>query len=729
MKINWFCPLPPEKTDIAHYTNRILTDLHKCADVVLWTDKENWSSELARMAEVRPYHPDLLPTNEIKQADINIYNIGNNGEFHGSIWKVSQQYPGIIILHDVNLHYLFTTIFPDYVKGGSDREAYIDLMQKCYGTVCRQDIEKLFEGRLDWGILSERYPLTFASLENSLGVVIHNQEVFTMVQQEKCWPVLYVPLPYPSAPISSVEKKDSQSKPPYQLIIFGHLGGTYRRVQSVIEALGTLPEKSLFRLDIYGKVWDENYLNNLIQGFGVQNIVKLHGWVTESELDNALANADLAINLRYPTGGEASGSQLRIWSHGLPTLVTRIGWYAQIPETAVRFVSYDREIEDIQQQLQNFIADPASFAKIGENGRGILANEHSPALYSQKVVDFAKEVQTSGSSWGVSHKPRVSVVIYAHNCSKTLPQTINSVIEQTFWDYEIIVVNDGSTDNIREVLEPYRNQIRYRHYQNCQGVSVARNQGISMARGEFVVFLDGSDCLFPDRLASQVACFESNPSLGFVCGGFRWVNEVGEMLVDVEPWDEFPLLDWETFLVGKQLYIGAMMFERPWLEWVGGFKTELNSAEDIDLLSRLALINCYGDWLYEVVVERYQSPKVAAKNILEMAKAYIGVLENLFKNSDLPEKVSRKKERSLYHNYVWLAWNFYRVGEYKLMTEYLQKSLAYTNCVWWKYITSLVEKFKFYSIQEGYNFDAYNLTQFIDFIHLKNIHTKNLVKN
>ena len=128
------------------------------------------------------------------------------------------------------------------------------------------------------------------------------------------------------------------------------------------------------------------------------------------------------------------------------------------------------------------------------------------------------------------------------------------------------------------------------------------------------------------------------------------MNEVGEMLVDVEPWDEFPLLDWETFLVGKQLYIGAMMFERPWLEWVGGFKPELNSAEDIDLLSRLALINCSGDWLYEVVVERYQSPKVAAKNILEMAKAYIGVLENLFKNSDLPEKVSRKKERSRYHN-------------------------------------------------------------------------------
>ena len=140
------------------------------------------------------------------------------------------------------------------------------------------------------------------------------------------------------------------------------------------------------------------------------------------------------------------------------------------------------------------------------------------------------------------------------------------------------------------------------------------------------------------------------------------------MLVDVEPWDEFPLLDWESFLIGKQLYIGAMMFKHPWLEWVGGFKTELNYAEDMDILSRLALINCPGDWSYQLVVERCQCSKVAAKNIiLEMAQASEGVLENLFSNLELPEKVSRKKERSLYHNLVWLAWNFYQAQEYQLM--------------------------------------------------------------
>jgi hypothetical protein len=124
------------------------------------------------------------------------------------------------------------------------------------------------------------------------------------------------------------------------------------------------------------------------------------------------------------------------------------------------------------------------------------------------------------------------------------------------------------------------------------------------------------------------------------------------------------------------------------------------------------LINCSGDWLYEVVVERYQSPKVAAKNILEMAKTYIGVLENLFKNSDLPEKVSRKKERSLYHNLVWLAWNFYQAQEYQLMNEYLQKSLAYTNCFWGEAISDWVDIFRTYSLNYGSHLNTYKLDKF-----------------
>ncbi|AMW26618.1 glycosyltransferase [Arthrospira platensis] len=710
MKINLFSPLPPEETGIAEYTQQLLVHFYKYADIILWTDQENWSLELEEYAKVCNYNPVSFPTTELESGDINIYNLGNNAKFHGSIWKVSQKYPGIVILHDVNLHYLFTTVFPEYLKEGSDQEAYVNIMVKHHGIVCLQDVQKLFRGDLSWAIISERYPLTFAALDNALGVVVHNTEAFALLEQEKGLPVTYLPLSYPSNSVLPYKKKSLPKTPPYRLIIFGHLGGMYRRVQSVIKALGTFPEKLLFRLDVYGRVWDTNYLNDLIQHFELQELVKLHGWVNELELEYALANADLAINLRYPTGGEASASQLRIWSHGLPSLVTRIGWYAQIPENAVAFIRHDCEIEDIQQQLKNFIDDPERFAKIGENGREILAKEHSPALYAQKVVDFAKDIKLSQGSPRVTPQPKVSVVIYAYNSSLNIPQTIESVLQQSYHDHEIIVVDDGSTDNIREVLAPYHSQIRYTRYQNRQGISVARNQGINMARGWFIVFLDGGDRLFPNQLASQVACFESNPSIGWICGGFRWVNQAGEMLVNVEPWDEFPLLNWKTLLMSKQLFMGAMMFERQWLNWAGGFKTDLKYTEDFDLLCRLTLMNCLADWSRQVGVYRCQSPDDVSENVLEMAQAWEEALGNLFRNSQLPESVTREKERWLYHNLVWLAWNFYRVGKYELMIEYLQKSFSYTDSYFGKNISDLVDAFKVYSRNSYCNFEAYNFS-------------------
>ena len=91
----------------------------------------------------------------------------------------------------------------------------------------------------------------------------------------------------------------------------------------------------------------------------------LHGFVPESELDAALASAHLALNLRYPTKGEASGSQLRIWSHGLPSLVTRIGWYTELPADTVSFVRPEFLVEDVCAHLRAYAACPASYVEEG----------------------------------------------------------------------------------------------------------------------------------------------------------------------------------------------------------------------------------------------------------------------------------------------------------------------------------------------------------------------------
>src|SRR5438132_14386761 len=100
-------------------------------------------------------------------------------------------------------------------------------------------------------------------------------------------------------------------------------------------------------------------------------------------------------------------------------------------------------------------------------------------------------------------EPRVSVIIPTYNCARFLPESVNSVLSQTLNDYEIIVVNDGSTDNTEEVLAPFRSRITYT-YQINKGLPAALNAGIKIAKGELLAFLDSDDVWHADKLAKQV---------------------------------------------------------------------------------------------------------------------------------------------------------------------------------------------------------------------------------
>lgn len=105
--------------------------------------------------------------------------------------------------------------------------------------------------------------------------------------------------------------------------------------------------------------------------------------------------------------------------------------------------------------------------------------------------------------------PRVSVLIPTYNCGRFLAEAIDSVLEQSFTDYEIIVVDDGSSDNTPEVMLRYP-QVKYLRREHC-GVSASRNAAVREAQGEIVVFLDADDLWTPDKLEKQVAYLDENP--------------------------------------------------------------------------------------------------------------------------------------------------------------------------------------------------------------------------
>jgi glycosyltransferase involved in cell wall biosynthesis len=120
--------------------------------------------------------------------------------------------------------------------------------------------------------------------------------------------------------------------------------------------------------------------------------------------------------------------------------------------------------------------------------------------------------------------PRVSIIIPTFNCARFLGQALQSVFEQTYADYEIVVVDDGSTDGTRELLAPLSDKIHY-VYQSNRGLPSARNVGVSKSSGEFLAYLDADDKWYPRKLEHQVAFMDVHPECGLVHSDLTLMDE------------------------------------------------------------------------------------------------------------------------------------------------------------------------------------------------------------
>jgi len=128
---------------------------------------------------------------------------------------------------------------------------------------------------------------------------------------------------------------------------------------------------------------------------------------------------------------------------------------------------------------------------------------------------------------------KVSVIIPAYNQGLYLKEAIQSVLDQTYPNFDLVIVDDGSTDDTAEVVHRFRDQrIRY-IYQENRGLSAARNTGIQHSDGELLTFLDSDDLFFPDKLEVLVAELEQHPEVGFVAGQAVLIDEYGNPLGEV----------------------------------------------------------------------------------------------------------------------------------------------------------------------------------------------------
>lgn len=184
--------------------------------------------------------------------------------------------------------------------------------------------------------------------------------------------------------------------------------------------------------------------------------------------------------------------------------------------------------------------------------------------------------------------PRVSVVMAVFNGEKYLSEAVDSILKQSFTDFEFIIINDGSTDNTKDILGKYHDErIVVIHFKKNMGIAKARNYGLEIAKGKDIAVMDSDDISLPNRLEMQVNFLDNHPDIGVVGSAFYRIIENGEILGKDSCLAESEDLK-NALLKENQFCHGSTMIRRECFEKVGKYREEFKYSLDYDLWLRVS---------------------------------------------------------------------------------------------------------------------------------------------
>lgn len=271
-----------------------------------------------------------------------------------------------------------------------------------------------------------------------------------------------------------------------------------------------------------------------------------------------------------------------------------------------------------------------------------------------------------------SKVPLVSVIIPTYNRSRLLRLAIESVLAQTYPAIEIIVVDDGSTDDTAAMLEQYAGRLTYIRQAN-QGGTAARNAGLRAASGEYLTFLDHDDLMLPTKIERQVQMLNARPEIGLVHCRWHFIDQDGNRLDKIGVLPEGDVL--KRLVCGCFLWSGGPLIRRQCLDKVGLFDEAIWSS-DWDMWMRIAQAGYPFGCVQEPLGSYRILPDSTMSDVARTEQADVAILDKVFADPHLPADVATVKNQAYAIWRFWLSRRYYATGCWDAAQRNLAKALT-----------------------------------------------------
>ncbi|HEX7976114.1 MAG TPA: glycosyltransferase [Anaerolineales bacterium] len=275
--------------------------------------------------------------------------------------------------------------------------------------------------------------------------------------------------------------------------------------------------------------------------------------------------------------------------------------------------------------------------------------------------------------------PKVTVLLPSYNRAGLLPVALHSVFAQTYSDFELIVVDDGSTDDTASVVRGFPDpRLRYLSQEN-RGISGALNAGLGLARGVYIARVDSDDRWLPDLLEREVAVLETRPDVGLVYSKAQAMDPQGQPLAQIlgAP-EKFPGQTLKSILYGDFVCTITAVVRRECLEQAGPFDENLKGNEDWDMWVRLARV-CRFAYLDQVLANfRQHTGRTTggqSPHFVDIAQGRFYLLDKAFSQPDLPPEARSIRPAAYRNAHMDVGLRWLSVGEWRMTLKHFGLAL------------------------------------------------------